>query len=307
MYKFLNIASMFFIALSIFSCKSKDADTAQESPVAITPVKVASIKDSTLTESLALTAVSAYLEKSLIKSNINGYIQKANALPGKNVGAGQLLFSIITKEARTIGNAVNKLDPNFKFSGISNIRAAQGGTIVQVDRQKGDYVQDGDPLATVITKSSLVFLLDLPFEYNQIIQQNKTIQVLLPDGEKLNGVVSGSLPSVDSLAQTQRLIIKVKNAGNIPEGLIAKVTLIKTNHANAQVLPKSAVLSNETEDEFWVMKLLNDSTAAKVTVKKGIQNDGLIEILSPKFSASDKIITTGNYGLADTAKIKIQR
>ena len=307
MYKFLHIASMFFIAVSIFSCKSKEADTTQESPEAITPVKVASIKDSTLTESLALTAVSAYLEKSLIKSNINGYIQKANALPGKNVGAGQLLFSIITKEARTIGNAVNKLDPNFKFSGISNIRAAQGGTIVQVDRQKGDYVQDGDPLATVITKSSLVFLLDLPFEYNQIIQQNKTIQVLLPDGEKLNGVVSGSLPLVDSLAQTQRLIIKVKNAGNIPEGLIAKVTLIKTNHANAQVLPKSAVLSNETEDEFWVMKLLNDSTAAKVTVKKGIQNDGLIEILSPKFSASDKIITTGNYGLADTAKIKIQK
>ena len=30
-----------------------------------------------------------------------------------------------------------------------------------------------------------------------------------------------------------------------------------------------------------------------------------IEIVSPKFSTSDKFLLTGNYGLADTAKIKI--
>ena len=307
MYKNLHIVLILAIAASICSCKQQVGNTAKESAASVTPVKITTVKDSVLTETVSLTAVSAYLEKSLIKANINGYIQKATALPGKNVGAGQLLFTIITKEAKAIGNAVNKLDPSFKFSGISYIRAAQSGTIIQVNRQKGDYVQDGDPLAAVINKSSLVFLLDLPFEYNKIIQQNKTIQVLLPDGEKLNGLISGSLPSVDSLAQTQRLIVKVKNAENIPEGLVAKVMLVKTNHANAQVFPKSAVLSNETEDEFWVMKLINDSTAVKISVKKGIENGGLIEILSPKFNTDDKIITVGNYGLADTAKIKIQK
>ncbi|MET4080398.1 multidrug efflux pump subunit AcrA (membrane-fusion protein) [Pedobacter sp. UYP30] len=291
----------------IFSCKQQDATTADEGSVATTPVKVTTVKDSTLTETISLTAVSAYLQKSLIKANINGYIQKANATPGKSIYAGQVLFRIITKEAKAIGNVVNKLDPSFKFSGISNIKAAQSGMIVQVDRQKGDYVQDGDLLATVISKNSLVFLLDLPFEYNKIIQQNKKIQVLLPDGEKLNGVLSGSLPAVDSLAQTQRLIIKVANATNIPEGLVAKVVLVKTNHPNAQVLPKSAVLSNETEDEFWVMKLTNDSTAVKVGIKRGLENNGLIEIDSPKFKQNDKIITLGNYGLADTAKVKIQK
>lgn len=307
MYRNLHIVLILAIAASICSCKQQVGNTAKESAASVTPVKITTVKDSVLTETVSLTAVSAYLEKSLIKANINGYIQKATALPGKNVGAGQLLFTIITKEAKAIGNAVNKLDPSFKFSGISYIRAAQSGTIIQVNRQKGDYVQDGDPLAAVINKSSLVFLLDLPFEYNKIIQQNKTIQVLLPDGEKLNGLISGSLPSVDSLAQTQRLIVKVKNAENIPEGLVAKVMLVKTNHANAQVFPKSAVLSNETEDEFWVMKLINDSTAVKISVKKGIENGGLIEILSPKFNTADKIITVGNYGLADTAKIKIQK
>ncbi|MBC7418527.1 MAG: HlyD family efflux transporter periplasmic adaptor subunit, partial [Pedobacter sp.] len=175
MYKNLHIVLILAIAASICSCKQQVGNTAKESAASVTPVKITTVKDSVLTETVSLTAVSAYLEKSLIKANINGYIQKATALPGKNVGAGQLLFTIITKEAKAIGNAVNKLDPSFKFSGISYIRAAQSGTIIQVNRQKGDYVQDGDPLAAVINKSSLVFLLDLPFEYNKIIQQNKTI------------------------------------------------------------------------------------------------------------------------------------
>lgn len=72
------------------------------------------------------------------------------------------------------------------------------------------------------------------------------------------------------------------------------------------VLPKSAVLSNETQTEFWVMKLMNDSTAVKVNVQMGLQNAGMIEILSPSFQPDDKIIIEGNYGLSDTAKVKVR-
>ncbi len=36
------------------------------------------------------------------------------------------------------------------------------------------------------------------------------------------------------------------------------------------VLPKQAVLGNETQTEFWVMKLINDSTAVKVINKQRV-------------------------------------
>jgi uncharacterized NAD(P)/FAD-binding protein YdhS len=71
-------------------------------------------------------------------------------------------------------------------------------------------------------------------------------------------------------------------------------------------LPKAAVLSDETQSEFWVMKMISDSTAVKVPVKKGIETGDRIEILSPTFNPADKIIITGNYGLPDTAKVKIE-
>ncbi len=294
-------------ALFIFSgCNhSESADTVDE-PSPVIPVQVTTVQDSSLAEFVALSAVSAYLEKSFVKANINGYIESTQAVTGKQVGSHQLLFSLITKEAKSIGNSVNKLDAGFKFSGISNIRADQAGTIIQVNHQKGDYVQDGEALATISNRNSLVFLLDLPYEYNQLIDQNKTVAILLPDGTKMTGTVSGTMPSVDSAAQTQRYILKVGAGKNIPEGLIAKVRLTKVSHAQAQVLPKSAVLANETEDEFWVMKLINDSTAVKVKVKRGIENQHTIEVLEPKFSKKDRIITSGNYGIADTAKVKIQ-
>ncbi len=308
MQKYLKSILGALVAMSCLSaCHSSEPTEEADNPSPVTPVQITTPKDSSLSEYVELSAVSAYLEKSFVKANINGYVQRASAKTGQQVGSGTLLFTLITKEARSIGNTVNKLDPGFKFSGVSNIRSGQAGTIVQVNHQNGDYVQDGEALATVSNRNSLVFLLDLPYELNQIISQNKTLEVLLPDGTKLPGSVSGTMPSVDSLAQTQRYIIKVPTGKDIPQGLIARVRLTKLSHAQAQVLPKSAVLSNETEDEFWVMKMINDSTAIKVKVKKGIESGSLIEVLEPRFSVTDRIIKTGNYGIADTAKVKIQQ
>lgn len=295
-----------FALLALTSCQQQ-TNTEAEPPVPVTPVQVISVVDTSLLETIDVNAVSAYLQKSFVKANINGYIQTANAQTGKQVGNGQLLFSLITKEAKAIGNSVNKLDPSLKFSGVAQIRAAQAGLIVQVNHQKGDYVQDGEALATISNRNSLVFLLDLPYEYNQLIHINKNISIELPDGQRLQGSLAGTMPSVDSLAQTQRYILKVNASTAIPEGLIAKVRLIKSNRANTQVLPKSALLANETEEEFWVMKMINDSTAVKVNVKKGIENNGFVEVLSPKFAPTDRIVTTGNYGIADTAKVKIMQ
>ncbi|WP_316831521.1 HlyD family efflux transporter periplasmic adaptor subunit [Pedobacter aquatilis] len=309
MNKSLNTIFTGLAALIMLSSCGNNADptAVEDTPSPVTPVQVTHVGDSSLHETIELSAVSAYLKKSFVKANMNGYIEKASVQVGQKVGNGQNLFSLITKEARSIGNTVNKLDPGFKFSGVSSIKAEQGGVIVQVNHQKGDYVQDGEALATISDRNSLVFLLDVPYEFHQLTTSNAKVNVELPDGSTLDGFISGTMPAVDSLAQTERVIIKVAAGKDIPEGLIAKVKLNKLNHTNAQVLPKSAVLSNETEDEFWVMKLVNDSTAVKVKVKKGIETGNLTEVLIPKFSKTDRIITSGNYGIADTARVKIQK
>lgn len=284
----------------------KPDSAAADSVDARTPVTVVTISQAALTDYIELNAVSAFLQKSYVKANANGYLQSADVYPGKNVDQGQLLFTLKTKEAQSIGNVIEKLDSSLRFSGVNSIRASQHGYITQLNHQSGDYVQDGEQLAVISDRNSFVFLLNLPYELRPMVLGKKTVDLLLPDGTKLTGIVGPVMPTVDSISQTQNIIIRVPSAGPIPENLVAKVRIVRTSKTGAQSLPKSAILTNETESDFWVMKLIDSATAVKVPVKKGIETNDRVEVLSPLFSPADKIVVTGNYGLPDTAKVKVE-
>jgi multidrug efflux pump subunit AcrA (membrane-fusion protein) len=295
------------IGLLLFSCQSKDkaGDDDDAKVVSITPVTTTTVDSSALTDYIDLNATSTTLQKNYVKSNANGYVQKVEAQLGQNVSKGQILFTIKTKESQTIGNSINVLDTTFKFSGLNSIKASEAGYISALSHQIGDYVQDGEALATISDRSSFIFLMQLPYELRQYVKTGQNVDLTLPGGTKITGTLKSFMPSVDTVAQTQGVVIKINSGQQIPENLVAKARIIKSKKSNTQSLPKSAILANETQTDFWVMKLINDSTAVKVPVKEGIQSGDLVEILSPKFSGKDKIIVSGNYGLPDTAKVKI--
>ena len=73
------------------------------------------------------------------------------------------------------------------------------------------------------------------------------------------------------------------------------------------MLPKSAVQSDETLTEHWVMKLADDNTAVRVPVEVGNSNASEIEIKSDALSPQDRIILTGGYGLEDGAKVVVTK
>lgn len=293
------------ICLSSCSSKKKSDDDDASKVAAQTPVTVTTVDQNGMTDYIDLNATSVFLQKNYVKSNANGYIVKVNAQQGQYVNTGQIVFVIKTKEAQSIGNSINILDTTFKFSGINRIKASKYGYISQVNHQLGDYVQDGEALATISDRSSFVFLMQMPYELHQYVSLNKTIQLTLPGGQKIDGRVAAFMPSVDTVAQTQPVVIKISDNQQVPENLVAKARVVKSQKGSTPSLPKEAVLANETQTDFWVMKLINPTTAVKVPVKKGIETGGRVEILSPKFTSQDKIVVTGNYGLSDTAKVKI--
>jgi len=303
-FSFYNLLS-FLLMFALASCHTAAEKIEAEPAAAVTPVTLTSIQYGPMQESIDLNATSTFLQKWIVRSNATGYLQKSYAQLNKYVNNGQVLYTVKTKEAESIGNSIKILDSTFHFSGVNIIKAIGSGFISQVDHQQGDYVQDGEQLAVITDTKNFVFILQLPYELRPYIRNKKTLQMVLPDGEKLWGTIAGEMPAMDSSAQTQRIILKVNTGHPIPENLIAKVRVIKSQQGNANSLPKAALLSNETQDEFWVMKMIDSGTAAKVTVKKGIETDSLVEIISPQFSANDKFLVTGNYGLGDTAKVKV--
>ena len=293
------------LLITIVSCGNKGTKTEEEIVEPKIPVTVATVSSEPMEEYVELNATSSFLQKWIVRANATGYLQSANVQINKYVNSGQILYTVKTKEAQSIGNSINVLDSTFKFTGVNSIKANGSGFISLINHQNSDYVQDGEQLAVITDTKSFVFLLDMPYELRPYVMNKKTLEMVLPDGEKLTGNISGNMPTMDATSQTQGIILKVNTSHALPENLIAKVKVVKSFKDNTISLPKVAVLTNETQSEFWVMKMFNDSAAAKVVIKKGIETGDRIEIISPVFSPNDRILVTGNYGLSDTAKVQI--
>ena len=294
------------LAVVIIACRHKETTTTEEVQAEVqTPVTITTVSTEQLTDYVELNATSSFLENNIVKSNINGYIKSVNIQVNQFTPAGKSLFVLKTKEAESLGNTINKLDPSFHFSGVITIIAPKSGYITQLDHQVGDYVQDGEQLAVIRNSQSFGFVLNIPYEWRKYVSIGKTVEVILPDEKHLNGIVSSFLPRIDSVSQTQGALIKVSSAAAIPENLVVKVRILKAVKNNAISLPKQAILTDEAQTSFWVMQMIDSVTAVKVDVIKGMETGDRVEILRPQFTANDKFLLTGNYGLPDTAKVKI--
>ena len=307
MKKFLYLI---LTSLFILNCKKNDAAAPEESKPETQPkteVGVAYPSDTIhLDNNVTLNATASYLLKSDAKANSTGYITSMKVRLGDRISQGSVLFGLQTKEARALGNTINKLDRSFRFSGTTTVVSPATGYVAMLNHQIGDYVQDGEVLATITDASSFGFVVDVPYEYLQLIKNKTDLLVKLPDGTSLPAKVSKIMPTVDAVSQTVKVLLKVSHTDNIPENLIGTVSFSKSTAYGLSV-PKIAVLSDETQSSFWVMKMTNDTTAVKVPIVKGAETDKYIQIISGNLSIKDRVVTSGNFGLGDTASVKIKK
>jgi biotin carboxyl carrier protein len=292
------------LLLNLIGCNSGSPTKTEETPKVSTPVTVTAVENTAISEMISFNAVSQYQRKNIVKSTINGYIEKSFVNQGAFVQAGKPLYSVKTKEGEALSKYAAK-DSSFKFTGKLTIVAPVSGMVVEATKQTNDYVSDGEQLCVIADQSSFVFVLNIPFEQNKYATSGRNCSILLPDSTILNGTITGKLSTVDPVSQTQSYIVKPITSAILPENLSVLVQISKSSKENTQVINKTCVLSDETMENFWVMKLINDTTAVKVIIKTGIAAGNKIEILSPAFTQRDRLINTGNYGLADTAFVNI--
>lgn len=291
------------ISLFLFSCKDK---ITEEKPIDTSvPVTLCSIDNSALENHINLNATATYLVKNIVKANATGYLSSVNVAVNDYVTNGKQLFSITTREAKILGNSVNKIDPSLNFGGAIKVKSNTNGIVTSINVQQGDYVQDGDQLVTINDAKSFGIVLSLPYDLKKFVQIGQTFDVVLPDETTRKATVQKYMPTVDATSQTQNVVLKISGKQDIPENLIVKVRINKSSNANTISLPKKAVLSDETETDFWIMKMINANTAIKIPIKKGIETADKVEVLEPILNANDKILLTGNYGVADTIKVKV--
>lgn len=300
MKKLLIQLFVFSIIYTLFSCKPKSTSADEQMPVV--SVKAEPIVSGTIENEISFNGSTVYLKKTQVLSPISGYVVGTNIRFGQEVQKGMVLFELKTRESK----ALESSNDTSGMSGIIKIRAGSDGFISELNiNESGVYVAEGSILCNVVNNIDLMVRLNVPYEYVSILSREKKCKIRLADNTVISGSVFRILPSVDESNQTQTVLIKPENARLIPENLNLLIFFIKEKHDKAMLVSKSSLMTNETQSEFWVMKINAGDTAVKIPVTKGIENDSIAEIISSDLKINDLIISEGAYGLPDSTIVSI--
>jgi HlyD family secretion protein len=257
------------------------------------------------TDYIQLNGNTQFQKKLVIRANITGYIISMPWKTGDHISNGTLFCSIKTKEQDALKNIDSKEPSLEQFQKPLSVLSNASGIFTAVNYSKGDFINEGDVLATITDPSSLVLVINVPYEYHQFVYKGRSCSVKFPDGKIIQAIIQEEVPFIDATSQTQSFLIRFPGNQLLPENMNLIVHIPVKQKQNAIALPLEAIQTNETQEEFWVMKLINDSLAVKVTVKVGLQNDSLREIITG-VGVNDKIIVKGAYGLTDSSLVKLQ-
>src|SRR5664280_2553733 len=235
------------VTVMTFSSCRHAVKSAEETNEVKTPVTVVPVEYKAVSSTVTLPAVATFMNKNIIRATTAGTIEKILIAPGEFISDGQLLFTIKTREAMALDKKAIA-DTSLSFKGLINIISHKEGVINSISYQKGDFVQEGDEMAIVSDQSSLVFILDVPIELDRYIEKNRRCRITLPDHRKIDAAIIRKLAEMDMQSQTVRYIVKPVSEERFPANLIASIDLVKSTNEKALVMPKQAVLGNETPE-----------------------------------------------------------
>lgn len=256
--QYIIVSLLLFIAACKHSANDEDNSS---SIIAKANVRFTTISKEKLASVRSFYGTTQFFKRDVISAPITGYIRSVEIALGDDVKSGQQLFAIQTKEAAGYASS-KKINDTLFSGGLIKIDAPANYEASTLLHQTGDYVQEGDKLCDLVDLSSLVINLSLPFESTDDIKEGTACTVHFSNGISCNGRVEKVLPVADIQTQTQDYLIKINYDGKLPENLSVTVQFpVGSKLSESEVLSRKAVLSNETQTEFWVMKLINDSTA----------------------------------------------
>ena len=178
----------------------------------------------------------------------------------------------------------------------SNVGAPIAGYITSLAVSEGDFVEMGQPLATVSQNRRLQLRADLPQRYYRELRTIKTANIVDPaTGESYRlADCGGRLLSVGRIADSGSTLIPVTfefdNRNDLPQGAIVEAYLVGAPIAEALVVPVTAV--TEAQGLYYVYVQLDADCYERREVALGASDGERVQLLSG-IEAGDRVVTRG--------------
>ncbi|HEV2397559.1 MAG TPA: efflux RND transporter periplasmic adaptor subunit [Candidatus Sulfotelmatobacter sp.] len=187
----------------------------------------------------------------------------------------------------------------------SEIRSPINGVITDRPLYPGEMAAAGTPLITIMDISSVIAKAHIPQSEAAALKVGDIGSMTVPGFDKpIEGRVTVVSPALDPNSTTVEIWFEAKNPKHeLKPGTSVQVAITARTVKDALVVPTSAVLT-DPDGASTVMLAGSDGLAHQRPVKLGIRNGEDVQI-TEGVNESDKVISSGAYGLPDKTKIKI--
>ena len=188
----------------------------------------------------------------------------------------------------------------------SEIRSPMNGVITDRPLYPGEMAAAGTPLLTGMDISSVIAKAHIPQKDAAVLTVGDKGTMTVPGIEEpIEGKVTVVSPALDPNSTTVEVWLEAKNPKHeLKPGTSVQLSLAAQTVKDALVVPASSVISTP-EGATAVMLAGADGRAHQKAVKLGIRNGDDVQIVDG-VAESDKVVSSGAYGLPDKTKIKIE-
>ena len=130
----------------------------------------------------------------------------------------------------------------------TNIKAAFSGILNRLDVETGDYVERGDPIATLVDDQYITISSNIPQQHISKVALGQAVEAELLDGSKLAGEITYISSAADESTRTFRVEAKADNASQLTRfGQSARVNILIGELMAHKVSPSYLDLDNRGE------------------------------------------------------------
>jgi len=188
----------------------------------------------------------------------------------------------------------------------SEIRSPIDGVVTDRPLYPGEMAAAGTAIVTVMDISAVIAKAHIPQADAALLKIGDKGTILVPGlDEPVEGKVTVVSPALDPNSTTVEVWLEARNPKQqLKPGTSVQLSLTAKTVKDALVIPATAVIT-AADGSSMVLIAGNDGKAHQKAVKLGIRQDDDVQVLEG-LTESDKVVSTGAYGLPDNTKIKIE-
>jgi len=183
-------------------------------------------------------------------------------------------------------------------AGGQRISAPMTGYVKSILVSQGQYVTEGQPIATISQNKRLQLRVDVPVAQFAQLPLVSAANFTIPGSEKvfstdqLNGKILSYSKSIDSHSPFVSMTFEIDNGDGIISGAYTDVYLKTTATQNALAIPVISLI--EEQEHFFVYVQTAGESFEKREVQTGGSDGSRIVILSG-VSAGERVVTKGAF------------